>query len=344
MAGGWEGVQSQMPSNLQGQDPNAPPQNPYQGRGGFGGMIGNLLWQQGQETGGGPFGHLWSQAGGGGYLGPNTGDYSRGYMGGYERVYDNPAHYLQMGNLYGQLGSYNTLARDMASGNVGNYAFGYGGQPFTYQGGMHPTGRAGAWGRPMSALAQYGADYGFGGMAGRGGGGRNVGTWPGTGFGGGAGFPALGGVATGGRSPWGFASNQPGMYGMGPSGGEYYGGGFRPPFEPNTAWNPFSRGPGRVASTPRGLVSDVTGRPAWRIPGAPEPQAMTTGANQAGLAAAAMAGRQGGNPGWQQGLAAGAAPIYASDAWRREETGVRLPFQLPASAQNLGFARSAFLY
>ena len=375
--GNYEAQISQLPSNLQG-DQQPPGGMDYigQARGsGIGGMMRGMLQQMGYEQGRGPFSELGNQPGG--FFGYGGGGAPQaGYQQAYDRIYNNPAHYLQMGSQYGQLGPYNTLARDMASGNVGNYAFGYGGNPFTYQGGMQPSGRPGPWGRPQSALAQYG--YGGMGMAGRGGGGRTTGTWPGTGFGGGAGFPSQG-VQTGGVSPWGFSSNQPGMYGMGAS-GQNYPGGFRPPFEANPAWNPWGRVPGQnPVATPWGGVSNRHPLSSFlRLPGtnnggttgpAGDTDAMRA-SDQAGLLnpqtgkpyfsqgdteiattnpVNPMLGGSswisgGGRPAPQFNPVSMTAPIYASDAWRRQATGVQLPFQLPASAQNMGFARASFMY
>ena len=332
-SGAYQGATSSMPPNLQGRGwdsaqndwYNQQSQGAYQPgpdysgygardwqrearQGGAGGplssMLGGMLRQQGYEQGVGPYADLGNRPGG--FFGYGQGGPQGGYQQSYNQIYNNPAQSMQMGSQYGQLGPYNTMARDMASGNVGNYQFGYQGQPFTYQGGMNPQGRAGAWGRPQSASQLYG---GLGAMgAGRGGMGRGMGL----------NYPQFGGGQPGGL----FGGGSPFQY-VGAGGGGYY--------------NPMGRTPGvNPTSTPWGGVSNRHPLSSFlRLPGQQAPAAMTTGANQAGLAAEAMAGRGGGQ---------GTQPIYQSDAWRRQQTGVPLPYQLPAAAGDIGKQRSQFLY
>lgn len=369
MAGGgnYESVVSQMPSNLQGQQqPPGGMDYIQQARGsGLGGMVGGMFRQLGYEQGRGPFAHLANEPGG--FFG-----YGGGMGGGRPNQTQHVANYMQMGNQYGQLGPYNTMARDMASGNLGQFGM-VGGNPY-YQGGMHPSGRVGAWGRPQSALSQFG--YGGMGIGGRGGGGRQTGAWPGTGFqANGMRYPGVG------QGP--SAQFPAGAYGMGPSGQDYFGG-FRGNFTPNAAWNPFGRQPGvNPTSTPWGGVSNRHPLSSFlRLPGrqgGAGPAQTPTGDMQASDAAGLLNPQTGkpyfsqgdteiattnpvnpmlggnswisggGHPGpmgggWQQRMAQQAAPLYASDAWRRQATGVQLPFQLPASAQSQGMLRSQFLY
>ncbi len=301
------------------------------GGGGMGGMISNLISQMPGNLQGGRPGYDYGAGWGPGQQG--------GYRASHNQVYSNPAQYLGMGDQYGQGGAYNTLARDLASGNVGNFQFGTGGNPFSYQAGMTPTGRAQAWGAPMSAAQQYGGLGQF--AAGRGGMGRQTG---------------YGGMY---QPPNQFAG---GFAGLGyPS--DLFGGaqGYGSPFQANQGfgayYNPYGPRPGtNRATTPFGATYS-SGPLSFVLPGArgrrpspaSDPRAMppmaTTGQGSLppGLA----------NPGslsgqylqsWQNQIPSGSQPIYQSDAWRRQQSRVPLPFQLPAAAGDVGSQRSRFLY
>jgi hypothetical protein len=64
--------------------------------------------------------------------GPPTGNYGNQQMQQWQQ---NAPGFM---NNYGQQGQYNTMARDMAMGSMGNYQFG-GGNPFSYQGAFNPN-------------------------------------------------------------------------------------------------------------------------------------------------------------------------------------------------------------
>ena len=391
-SGAYQGATSSMPPNLQGRGwdsaqndwynqqsqgayaPTGPDYSSYGRRdwqrearqGGASGplssMLGGMLRQQGYEQGVGPYADLGNAPGG--FFGYGQGGPQGGYQQSYNQIYNNPANYLQMGSQYGQLGSYNTLARDMASGNVGNYQFGGAMGPFAYQGGMNPQGRAGAWGAPQSASQMYG---GLGGMAGRGGLGRGMGlNYPG---GYGSPFQAVG-------SGSGYWNPQGRTPGQNPTATPWGGVSNRHPLSSFLRLPGGGQGSGNTAFDPRAM------------PPMP-PGAMTTGANQADLMRQATIGREGSGlidpntagqiqqitgggtppppamaeqgqyqyqPGqlydqWRQGGAGASVlggmstqPIYQSDAWRRQQTGVPLPYQLPAAAGDIGKQRSQFLY
>ena len=207
---------------------------------------------------------------------------------------------------YGQLGSYNTLAQDMSMQRTGPFQFG-GGMPFGYTPGMQSGG-----GRPgisgytgVGPFQNQGGGQLPGGMQGS----LGYSPWPGFGQGGaphyqphsyppgqfGGGFFGGGGFGNQGFGNFGFGG--PGSY-QSPGSMQYGGGsGFY------SGGSPFMRQQRRqdVAqqlrgrTTPFGGVSNRHPLGSFlRLPGQmPGGGAMTTGSDQAGLAAAAMAGRGG---------------------------------------------------
>ncbi len=159
------------------------------------------------------------------------------------------------GMNYGQLGPYNTLAQDMVGGGIGNFGFGFGGQPFSYEPGFGARGRY--IGNPYAGQQSW-PGAGYGGMPGR---------YNQPGRGGGSGYGGYFGGS---------------MYGQGQFSGFPYLGG------PGSY-----RSPGAVAqdlrgrTSPFGIVGRTPGTPTGiRLPG--QQMATTTGSNQADLAASAM--------------------------------------------------------
>ena len=168
------------------------------GGGGMGPMVRRAYDMMGQQQQGGQ---------GGGQWGAGT-----GYGDAYNRQSNRPAQTVPMQYSQPGYGGYNQMATDLQFGYVGGYNP-YGGG---YMGGMYDP-----------AMTQTGRFNPSGAApAGRGGMGRVMGGYSGTGYGQLGGGPRFGQPPMGGYG--GFNANQPGTMYQGASGQNYFGGGFRP--------------------------------------------------------------------------------------------------------------------